>query len=423
MKIVFLTNLYPPFMVGGYEVICAQVLSGLRARGHQCFVLTSTFRGELSAVREDSDVPVRRSLVLSNRHCSDERPNKLERLVPWQICIERYDLALFRRYLREIRPDLLFVWNTFALPLSLLLEARDQGITTVYYLADWTFAWRPSWWLSQSTKERSGLLQRLRGSASDLMVRHFLPYDYAGASLTPEYAILCSQTVLERYRERGVALSEAEVIYPAIPEPPPEETVPKELDGLPTLVYLGRVTEDKGVHTALEAMSVLVNDRGLTDLKLVVVGHIFDPEYDRRLHDIIDKASLQHNVVLFDSVAPEEAGRLLSLFDILVFPSIWEEPFGLTRFEAMARGLTVVTSTAGAGRELFVNGENGLTFTAGNTAELAAQLQRLIEHPELRRQLGNAGRQMVLEKFSTARTIDQIEDYLYRISSEVQGKA
>lgn len=423
MRIVILTNVYPPHMIGGYEVICAHVVRELEARGHECFVLTSNFKGTTSDGNDSAEARVRRSLVLTNRHCSDESPNKLERNVVWQLGVERYDLGLFRRYLGEVRPDLLFAWNTYALPLSLLFEAQAMGLKTVHYVADWSFGLHPGWWRAHEGKGREGVLQSARGALTGFLMQQFLPYNYSAVRLAPRRAIFCSQSMLDGFRQRGLPLDKAEVIYPGIEMPPEdEEPLGRETSSLPRLVYLGRVTEEKGVHTALEAMNSLVNERGYSGLKLTVLGHIFQEDYRQKLNAIVANGNLYENVVFLGGVPSKETGRLLSCFDALVFPSIWDEPFGLTRIEAMARGLAVVSTTTGAGKEILVDGENALTFAPGDPVDLANQIERLIRHPDLRTRLGEAGRAQVLQIYSVPRMVDKIENYLSRVAGAVDAR-
>ena len=103
---------------------------------------------------------------------------------------------------------------------------------------------------------------------------------------------------------------------------------------------------------------------------------------------------------------------LLRRFDVLVFPSVWEEPLARVMQEAMATGLVVVGTTTGGSKELLVDGETGLAFAAEDAAGLAAQLTRLAAEPGLYPRLAKAGRQAVVERFNIERMVDQVEGYL-----------
>jgi glycosyltransferase involved in cell wall biosynthesis len=97
---------------------------------------------------------------------------------------------------------------------------------------------------------------------------------------------------------------------------------------------------------------------------------------------------------------------------VLLFPSIWEEPFSITILEAMACGLAVIGTTTGGSREILVDGENSLTFAAGDSKALAGQIERIMIDPDLRSNISKVGERLVREKFTLDRMADQIEQCL-----------
>jgi glycosyltransferase involved in cell wall biosynthesis len=103
---------------------------------------------------------------------------------------------------------------------------------------------------------------------------------------------------------------------------------------------------------------------------------------------------------------------LLQRFDVLIFPSIYEEPLARMTQEAMLSGLVVVGTTTGGTKEILREGETGLTFAPEDANGLADQLARLIANPELGCHLAQAGRQSILENFTLDKMAQQIEDYL-----------
>ncbi len=85
--------------------------------------------------------------------------------------------------------------------------------------------------------------------------------------------------------------------------------------------------------------------------------------------------------------------------DICIIPSIWEEPFGIVALEAMASGLPVCATRIGGLQDIVADHTTGLLFERGNAAALAACLKPLLRDTELRRLLGKAGRERVLERY------------------------
>jgi glycosyltransferase involved in cell wall biosynthesis len=88
----------------------------------------------------------------------------------------------------------------------------------------------------------------------------------------------------------------------------------------------------------------------------------------------------------------EDAAACMRSLDVIVHCSTEPEPFGMVIIEGMASGKAVIASQAGGASELFVDGENALGHAPGDAAMLARQIKRLAEDPDLRLQLGQAGR-------------------------------
>ncbi|MCX8038068.1 MAG: glycosyltransferase [Candidatus Sumerlaeia bacterium] len=171
----------------------------------------------------------------------------------------------------------------------------------------------------------------------------------------------------------------------------------------PTVGYLGRLVEEKGVATLLEALAV-VNDGSF---QLLLVGD--GPEkatLRRRAHDL----RIADHVVWADSIGSESVARYLSAMDVLVLPSLtrphWKEQLGRVLIEAMACETAVVGSDSGAIPEVI--GDAGLIFPEGNALELRAALDRLIGDAELRRDLAARGRRRAESEFNWATIASRI---------------
>jgi glycosyltransferase involved in cell wall biosynthesis len=187
------------------------------------------------------------------------------------------------------------------------------------------------------------------------------------------------------------------------------------------LLYAGQLVRHKGVHTAIEAVAKLVNEHDVKQLHLTVVGS-GHPTYEAFLHALVDREELHDCVSFYGPAAKSEMPAILQQADVLVFPSVYDEPFARMTQEAMLAGLTVVGTTTGGTKEILVEGENGLTFAAEDADALARQIRRLVTSPNLCRQLAEAGRRTVLENYTLDKMVDQIEDYLQEVVSTAQTK-
>jgi glycosyltransferase involved in cell wall biosynthesis len=169
------------------------------------------------------------------------------------------------------------------------------------------------------------------------------------------------------------------------------------------LLYLGRLEPIKGVHTVVQAMLRL--DASVS-LDILGAG---DPDYTAALQATVAQTGLEGRVHFLGAAKRSEVPEVLAQHDVLLFPSQWNEPFARSVLEGMAAGLVVVGTATGGTGEILVEGETGLRFTAGDDLQLAAQIERLVADPELRRRLALAGRQTVGQYYTLGRMVDELE--------------
>jgi spore coat protein SA len=186
------------------------------------------------------------------------------------------------------------------------------------------------------------------------------------------------------------------------------------------VVFVGRISPEKGLHVLLEAFERVAARR--PDVSLEVIG----PEFvapmdfivalseDRRVRGLSRfyagsypehlrrqvRGPLQRRVSFVGAAPHHEVVERLRKADVCVVPSVWSEPFGMPAVEAMAISLPVVASRAGGLTEIVMDGETGLLAEPDNPSTLAEALLRLLEDGALARAMGRAGRQRVEQMFS-----------------------
>jgi glycosyltransferase involved in cell wall biosynthesis len=171
------------------------------------------------------------------------------------------------------------------------------------------------------------------------------------------------------------------------------------------LLYVGRLSEDKGVMTVLRALALL---RGKLQCQLSVYGQ-GDPAYVARLKDFARDRRLDMNLT---SGSLNEMPDIYRQHDLLLFPSEWQEPFALTPLEAMASGLPVIGTMTGGSAELFRERENALTYTAGKAEELAECIWEFASDHRLRSSCSRIGCEEARARYAAPVIVDQIERYL-----------
>jgi glycosyltransferase involved in cell wall biosynthesis len=179
------------------------------------------------------------------------------------------------------------------------------------------------------------------------------------------------------------------------------------------LLFSGRVVREKGLHIAVEALAALVREGRGHELTLDVVGPQPDPEYASSVQDLVQQYELERAVRFHTQASRGSMPEIYRDHDVLVFPSIWEEPFSLTVLESMACGLPVVGSATGGSKEILVDEVTGLVASPGDAASLACQLRRILAEPRLGSVLAQRARQRICQDFTLTGTVDQIEEFLY----------
>lgn len=170
----------------------------------------------------------------------------------------------------------------------------------------------------------------------------------------------------------------------------------KELIGLSNddflLVFSGRVNRDKGIMELVEAIGLL---KEMSHIKLMVIGGSFfgnassDNEFMRNLKT---KATPHNDRIIFTGYIPySEIPTYLSIADVAVIPSVWDDPFPTTVLEAQAMGLPIITTCRGGIPEE-VTEENAILLDTNRhfVENLASAILDLYKHPEKRKRMAEA---------------------------------
>jgi starch synthase len=168
----------------------------------------------------------------------------------------------------------------------------------------------------------------------------------------------------------------------------------------PYALFVGRISEQKGIFQLLEAARALP-----ADVQLVLCASSPDtPELLARLEAAVAGRPEVHWI---NAMLPvPEVVQLYSHAAVFVCPSIYE-PFGLINLEAMACGTPVVASRVGGIPEVVVDGETGRLVEPGDVDALGRALRETLADPERARRMGEAGRRRVEAHFSWDRIADR----------------
>jgi glycosyltransferase involved in cell wall biosynthesis len=401
MKILVLSNLYPPHYVGGYELRCAAITEALRLRGHEVHVLTSNHGVQGAA--PGVELQIERSLRI---HGYYGHPwlglSRLKQL-------ELHNNQTLRESLKVLQPDVVHVWCMGGLSKSLCLTLQRSGVPTVYDVSDhWILrsltgdVWL-DWW-NRSTGSFASRVQRALWTLGGVRRRcEALAPTSPVAEIRFKRLYFTSARLRELTAEQGYDVMHGGVIHCPVDtehfKGPPVTRSPRNW------LWVGRLAEDKGILTALRAL-LLIKNSFAGELHVYGRG---DDAYVTMLKNFAAGNALP---VTWHSATPAEMPDVYRAHDALLFTSEWEEPFALTPLEAMACGLPVIGTMTGGSRELFRHGQNAVTYDAGAATQLAERILLLQTEDHLRTSIAETGHKEVHERFAMAPIVDQVEQYL-----------
>jgi glycosyltransferase involved in cell wall biosynthesis len=369
MRILAVGNMYPPHHFGGYELVWRSAMEAARAEGHDVRVLTTDLD---TGATEPDDPGVFRELRWS---WHDHDFPALG--VRGRVALERHNARVLDRHLRELEPDVVSWWSMGGMSLSMMERVRRRGIPAVAFVHnEWLDYGRKvdGWSYPFATRFRAlaPLAERLAGVPARIDLNRAARYVFVSEA-TRRRTLVLDGIDLE---SSGVAHSG---IDPAFIDPQPEQ------EWRWRLLYVGRLDEHKGVHTAIEALAHLPPEAVLT-----IVGG-WDEAEQWRLTELARRLGVSERVNFDGQRSRDELPAAYRDCDAVVFPSIWDEPWGLVPLEAMGQGRPVVATGRGGSGEYLLDGENALLFEAGDARALAAAVERLARDPTLRARLREAG--------------------------------
>jgi len=408
VRILALSDLFPPLGLGGYEVAAREVAQALRQRGHEVHVLTTDWGTSETTPREPA---VSRTL---HSRLALAGPLWRLRLAAW----ESDDDRVTRDVLARTRPDVILLWNVGGVAHRVLAHLLNGGVPAVVYVfGDWPLRKHLAphdldpWAGLFAPRDEPAAMQLLRrGAATVVGLAGVTP---RAAPLRFDHFEFGSRYMQDLFHRRGLVAARTErLIYYGVSGAfarLADVARPARRDGPPRLLFVGRLWEAKGVHTLVEAFAQLGGEPAAT---LTVAGPEEDRPYTERLRKRAADLGVADRIVWRGPVPRDVLPEAYGSHDIVVFPSTYDEPFGIVQLEAMAAGCAVVGTGTGGSAEILEPDTNALLFAAGDAASLAAQLRRLRDDPALGARLGAAGKETVRRRFAGERMVDEIEAHL-----------
>jgi glycogen(starch) synthase len=379
MRVLHLTTEFPPVIYGGLGTAVGGLVAASSQAGIEIAVLLvgagdgQAYRPPMSTGSARRNEPAIRSIAGIHLHLVSHAD------------AEHYALRL----ILDWRPDVLHLHVFWLWPLARALRDRT-GLGIVYTVhsldrAEYELGQGPSECLSQWETQAdliasADLIVALTRSERDLLIE-YCPH------------------VSDRIRVIGNGIEDTSGAREAVRQ--------RDCTGIPLILFTGRFVERKGIREFLAAAALVLNERPATRFVLAG-GHRHCDGASMARYWMPEELSVCRDRVHFTGwLSAEELAVWYQRADILAVPS-WYEPFGMVVLEGMLYGLPILASNIGGPAEILEQERTALLVPPRNPAALAHGLIRLVDDPQLRRQLGLAAAREVREEWSYTRAVQKM---------------
>lgn len=364
MKILIISTLYPPHVIGGAEKAAAELAEALVRRGQEV-VVVSLHPGSDEGVEDRNGVRVYR-LPVDNFYWPfgrKKKPNLLYRLA-WHIREVWNPVAARRigKILDAETPDVVNTHNVCGFSLAAWREVKRRRVRLVHTLHDYYLLC-----------PRSTLFNKGRNCEKRCLSCKVLTINRRRLSQLPDAVVSVSQHTLdEHFRRHYLEDLPAKVIY-NIQAPfkslRPQAPSGGKLSGDLVFGFIGRVEEEKGVETLLAATRQL--DRSNWKLKIAGKG----------LEGYVDKLARKFPDPRIEWLGFADAAKFYSSVDVVVIPSLWAEPLPYVCVESLHAGKSLICASSGGIPEIARLSSLVEFFPAGNANALIEKMNLALSSP------------------------------------------
>lgn len=368
-RVLLLNVFFGKSSFGGATMVAEDTARELRRRGFDVYVFSTVHLG---------NAPVGRLVrygweginVIAAHDClngAEEQNETMERL--------------FRQTLHSIKPDIVHIHCIQGMGLGLVLECGRMGIPYLITMHD-------AWWICPrqfmmdkaeqycAQQEVRPEICRARCDLPDAFLYHRRRIMHE--AVRQAKAIFAPSAFYTDFVRRNFPYEASKVrinrngIHSAESPRPPRKAGPIRFG------FLGGKAYHKGYYFLAEALHTL----GRTDFELVLVDlhtALGTDSVNKERYADISQGIVTH-IVPF--VSHKAIDSLYAQFDVLLFPSLWDESFGLIVREAIVRDIFVITADCGGPSEAIVHGENGFVFPKGDIKAFTALLHHILDQQE-----------------------------------------
>lgn len=174
----------------------------------------------------------------------------------------------------------------------------------------------------------------------------------------------------------------------------------------PFFVYVGRLSEEKGLVYLLQALNLIKEN--IHNFKLLIIGN---GPLEQSLKNKSEELNLSENIIWLNNVPHQDLADYFKNADILIGPSL-REGLGLVFIEAIACGCCVIASNLKTISEVVIDGKTGFTAEAGNPQSIADKIMYVLKHKQYAKEMALQGSKYMFEKYDSSKAIKKLTEIL-----------
>ncbi len=395
MRILALSNFYPPHHIGGYELRCREVVEGLRRRGHEVCVLTGRYGAGYDGERSADVV---RALQLAWGP-----PYPPEDLVGL-LATEAADRRALADLVGAFQPDVVAIWGMEFASQSLVASVLASALPVHLCLDD---RWLLDAWSRDALCQVAGVADRL-GVEMSAGVRGLCclsgrrpavgnaPISFVSTPLAEAYAKAGVGGANARLRLAGIDVTLLRDVCPA-PPPPPF-----------VIVHVGQLTAPRGQADLIRAAGAAASDpRCPFPVVVRIIGGGAEAYVAELYRLAAGLATERFRVELLGGLPPDRVREFYAGGHLFVHTSHLPEGLPRVMMEAMLAGLPIIATHTGGQRDILADGRWGPLLPPGDVERLAADILDAMEDYSAWRERADRAREAAQSRFDLEVYIDR----------------
>ncbi len=378
MKILILSNYYPPYYIGGYELACFDTVEYLRNAGHDVYVLTGDYKDCSQNFQR-----VYRKL----KYIDYSNPSFIDKFK-----VEEFNYNTTKDVISNINPDLVYIWSLRLVSMAPLWAVEQSKIKKIFEIGDF--------WMK-------GFLSNSFMSKIKRVIKENIPF-FKSVNVNINPIISVSNWMKQEMKD----LYGSKQIF-QIPNGTKitKEKIEKNT-AMMRYMFCGRIDYSKGLDLAIKALSN-IKDKKVLDFQFHIYGE-GDEEYIKRCKKMVKTLCLENEVFFHGKC--ENLEKEYSKNHVLLMPTRMREPFGLVLIEAMNYGVVCLATNDYGPSEIIDDKKNGLLFIPSSIDDLTSKILTLHNNWDLLEKYRNDAYLKVANKFDINIVKKEVENVLLKIA-------